>query len=318
MKPPRSSFSAIGLLVLAAVLWSLNGALIKVLNRYGLHGVTIACYRSLFAGLFLIPLAWRGFRTLRPTRGDRTVGEGPTSARPPGGRGRGFLFHTGVWITVATFALMTTSFVVACTKTEAANAIILQYTSTFWIFGLSPLITGERPSRKDVPYLFVAMIGVAVIFAGNAGTDLTGLVIALTAGLFYGLLVLLLRRLRDCDPAAVTVVNNLGTVVLLLIPTIWVSGLHPPARAVALLLVMGVVQLGLPYYFFSRGLQRIPAHRAALITMLEPVLVPVWAYLAVGDVVQWPTMVGGGLILAALVWFILSAQRRAAVVEPVD
>lgn len=318
MKPPRSYSSAFGLLLLAAILWSLNGALIKVLNRYGLHGVTIACYRSLFAGLFLIPLAWHGFRTLRPARGNGSIGKDPNPSLSPEGPGRGFLFHNCVWITVLTFALMTTSFVVSCTKTEAANAIILQYTSTFWIFGLSPLITGERPSRKDVPYLVVAMIGVAVIFAGNAGTDLTGLVIALAAGLFYGLLVLLLRRLRDCDPAAVTVVNNLGTVVLLLIPTILVGGLHVPVGAVALLLVMGVVQLGLPYYFFSRGLQRVPAHRAALITMLEPVLVPVWAYLAVGDIVQWPTMIGGGLILAALVWFILSAQRRAAVVASVD
>ncbi len=285
------------LLFVAAALWSLNGALIKLVNRHEVHGVTIAFWRSLFAGLFLMPLAWGRWHTLRAPLRAR---DGKAARAAP---------HWGILVSVVVFALMTTSFVVASTKTEAANAIILQYTSTFWIFGLSPLVTGEHPSLKDIPFLLAAMAGIGIIFVDNAATDLLGLVIALGAGFFYGLLVLMLRRVRDCDPGVITVMNNLGTALLLLVPAMMVGKWLPPIPALALLIGMGAIQLGLPYYLFSKGLAHVPAHEAALITMVEPILVPVWAYLAVGETVSKSTIAGGAVILAALVAFLLFKRR---------
>ena len=54
------------MLLLAAFFWSFNGLLIKLVNQggQGPDGLTIAFYRSLFAGLFLLPLAWGKFHTL--------------------------------------------------------------------------------------------------------------------------------------------------------------------------------------------------------------------------------------------------------------
>ena len=68
---------------------------------------------------------------------------------------------------------------------------------------------------------------------------------------------------------------------------------------------------GLPYYLYTLGLVRIPAHQAALITLLEPVLVPVWTYLAVSEKPPVETLIGGAIILAALVAFVLNAGRNA-------
>ena len=199
----RPSFLAgIALLVLAAVLWSLNGALIKLVydEGRGPHGVTIAFYRSLFAGLFLLPLARGRFHTLRHF--------GRRETRWP--------IRPAAISCIVFFTLMTVCFVVANTKTEAANAIILQYTSTFWVFALSPWLLKERAGRGDLWILSLAMAGIAVIFAGRAATNLAGLVIALAAGLFYGLETMMIRRLRDCDSAALIVVCQLGSVLLLL------------------------------------------------------------------------------------------------------
>lgn len=207
---------------------------------------------------------------------------------------------------------MTVCFVIASTKTEAANAIILQYTSTFWVFCLSGPLLGERPRAKDVWILGLAMIGIGIIFVGNASGDLLGLVIALGAGLFYGLLTLMIRLLRNADPAALTVANNLGA-ALVLFPVVWFTGgFLVSGRECALLVIMGVVQLGLPYYLYSLGLARVPAYQAAVVTLLEPVLVPVWTYLAVKEAVPMVTVVGGGVILAALLLFIRAARKSAA------
>ena len=313
----RSYFIGIVLLLASAVLWSLNGALIKLIHEEGRgpHGVTIAFYRSLFAGLLLLPLTRGKMHTLRRQNSDRKTRK--TSRGAPlllfAIRHSLFSLRPAAISCVVFFALMTVCFVLANIKTEAANAIILQYTSTFWIFGLSPWILRERPRMGDVWILGVAMIGIAIIFAGNAATDLFGLMIALASGLFYGLLTLMIRQMRDSDSAAVTVLNNLGSVLLLLPVALLVGGLIVSTRAWILLIVMGVVQFGLPYYLYTLGLVRVPAYQAALLTLIEPVLVPVWTYLAVKEEVPQTTIVGGGIILLALLLFLRAAgiQRKA-------
>lgn len=291
----RSYVWGVVFLLLASLFWSLNGALIKLIHEGGRgpDAVAIAFYRSLFAGLFLLPFArgrWRSLGGSKDNRPRRTI-------RP-----------TAVWCVVF-FTLMTTCFVIANTKTEAANVIILQYTSTFWIFALSPWLLRERARRGDLWILGLAMVGIAIIFAGNSSTDFVGLAVALASGLFFGLLTMMIRRLRDSDSAAVTVLNNLGSAVLLF-PLVWGMGaLFLSSRALILLILMGIVQFGIPYYLYTLGLARVPAYQASLITMLEPVLVPVWTYMAVGEGVGATTLIGGAVILAALTLFVLTARR---------
>lgn len=292
--PRNAALAGVLLVAGAAMLWSLNGALIKLMSREGANGVAIAFYRSLIAGLFLLPLARGRFHTLRPK--DRPAG--------------GLPLRSTAIVCAVLFTLMTLSFVIANTLTQAANAIMLQYTSTFWIFGLSPWLLKERPRRSDFWMLVLAMIGIGIIIAGNASATLVGLIVALGSGLFYGLLTLTIRQLRDSDSAAVTVVNNLGAALLLLIPALWVSGLSLTPRGWGLIVFMGIVQFGVPYYLYALGLARIPAYRAALITLLEPVLVPVWTYLAVREAVPAHTLIGGAIILLALL-LLLNTSRTS-------
>ena len=308
------------LLFAAAILWSLNGALIKLIDDRGRgpHAVTIAFYRSLVAGLLLLPVARGKIHTLRSRRhAPRTTGTLTPTFSPPldrPGASAGILdtllsLRPAALSCVVFFTIMTACFILANVKTEAANAIILQYTSTFWIFGLSPWLLGEKPRTKDLWILGIAMAGIAVIFAGNAATDLTGLALALASGLFYALLTMMIRRMRDSDSAAVTVLNNLGSALLLLPVVLLVGGLAVSTRSLLLLVFMGVVQFGFPYYLYALGLARVPAHQAVLMTLLEPVLVPVWTYLAVGEEVPPTTFIGGGVILMAMVLFVRSASR---------
>ncbi len=304
----------IALVFAAALLWSLNGALIKLVydDGRGPNGVTIAFYRSLVAGLFLLPLAWGKYHALtRDNLPTKVQVRGQTS-RPSPRRDRFFPFalRPAASACVVFFALMTICFVVANTMTEAANVIILQYTSTFWIFGLSPWLLREKPHGTDLWLLALAMVGIAIIFAGNASADLPGLIVALASGLFYGLLTLMIRRLRDADSAAVTVLNNLGSALLLLPLVLCVGDVLVTSRALILLIIMGVVQFGLPYYLFALGLVRIRAYQAGLITLAEPMLVPVWTYIAVKEAVPTTTAIGGGIILVALALFVRTARGR--------
>ena len=282
------------LLILTAALWSLNGPLIKLLQQGPLvvSGLAIAFYRSLFAGLTLTPLALPQLRTLR--------------------RGRPLVLLGAI----VAFTTLTVTFVIATTRTEAANAIILQYTSTLWVCLLSPFVLGERARRRDLAMLTAAVIGIGVIFAGQFSTDLPALCIGLLSGVAFGMTTMLLRLLRACAPAAVAWMNNLGS-ALLLAPAMIVWGSFAlDGRALLLLALMGAVQFGIPYYLYSWGLRKVQAYQAALVTLLEPVLNPVWTYLAVGEAPRHTTIGGGLLILGSLVAYIISTTRRPRNASP--
>ncbi len=301
----RNHLKGVVLLLCAALLWSLNGVLIKLVYRdgEGPSGVAIAFYRSLFAGIVLFPIAAGRFSTLLQPRTNRST------------KATIFRLRKSASSCVVFYSLMTVCFVVANTKTEAANAIILQYTSTFWIFGLSPWLLRETPRLKDVWILGIAIVGIVIIFFGNAVTDLFGLLNALAAGLFFGLLTIMIRRLRDADSAAVSVFNNLGSALLILPIVIWSGDLNISTRSLWLLIFMGVVQFGLPYYLYTLGLARVRAYKASLITMVEPILVPVWTFWIIGEVVPMSTAVGGSVILTALVLFTLLARPSAKTIR---
>ena len=241
----------------------------------------IACYRSAIAALFLLPFAWPHRRRLD-------------------------------WASAAMAAayIGTVTFVVLATKvTTAANAIFLQYTAPVFVYLLAIPILGERPAGRDWVALGMAMVGIGWIFSGAAGGDGGGALLGLASGISFGLLIVLLRRFSGRDPYWVIFCNN-AAVALLLSP--WLS--QPPwgsGQNLLLLLLLGIVQLGIPYVLFLRALRHVPAREAALIPLLEPLLNPVWVALAVGEYPSTATVVGAGFILLGLAGRYLKAANRA-------
>jgi len=287
-----AAWAGVAALVACAALWSLNGPLIKLLSPSepdsgaGVPGLTIACYRSLLGGLVVLPLAVQRARTLRNV-----------PARWP-------------IACVVAFTIMTACFVIATTQTAAANAILLQYTAPAWVWLLSPVVLRERPRRREAVWLAAALGGVAVIFFGNAGAGSRGLLIALVSGLFFAVLTMLIRGMRQVDANVVVAVNLLGS-GLLLIPAMVLWGeIALSMRRTLLMLALGVVQFGLPYVLFAWALQRVEAHRAALIVLLEAVLNPLWTWLVVGERVPPATLLGGPLILLGVAGSMGSSARR--------
>jgi drug/metabolite transporter, DME family len=81
----------------------------------------------------------------------------------------------------------------------------------------------------------------------------------------------------------------------------------------AFLVLFGAVQMAVPYFLIARGLRVVSAQEAGAITLLEPLLNPLWAYLVAPDV-ERPrayTMLGGTFILGGLLWRYWPGRRRA-------
>jgi drug/metabolite transporter (DMT)-like permease len=252
----------------AAILWSLAGIFIKFLD---LHPLTIVFYRSLFASL-----AFATF--LRP---------------------RQFRFEPAIAVSVLSYTAAISAFVAANKLTTAANAIVLQYTAPVFVFVFSRFIWGEKISRLNGMALAVAMIGVAIISQDSADKpELAGVLLALASGVLFAVYMVNLRRTEETAPVFLTWVNNFVCALLLL--GVIASQLALSPNQALILAVMGAVQLGLPYFLFSKGLRYVPVQEASLIALIEPVLNPLWVALIIGEIPSLATLVGGGIILLGL------------------
>jgi drug/metabolite transporter (DMT)-like permease len=138
-------------------------------------------------------------------------------------------------------------------------------------------------------------------------------VYGLLSGVSYGAIVLSLRLLRAEDGAWLVMLNNAVTAVVFL-PIVIHYGIWPSATQTAYLAGFGALQMGLPYLLFAHGLRRITGHEASGIVLLEPILVPVWVFLAWGHLAsyespRWWTLAGGGLILTGLLFRYAGIRR---------
>jgi drug/metabolite transporter (DMT)-like permease len=268
----------------AAVLWSLSGAITKSIE---LDGLTIAFYRGLFAGLVLLPVVPRERRVFCAV-----------------------MLPLGL-----VFGAMTGFFLGSMKATTAANAIYLQYSASFWVVPLGLLLLNERPDPRTLKGIALAVVGVAVIaaFGHGGGHEWLGVALGLASGVTYALVVIGMRSLRRLDPVWLSAVNNLlGTVALGLWMTATTGPPVLPSLPEALALAaFGAVQMAIPYALFARGLREVSAAEAGLISLVEPILVPVWVVLVAHERPSVPTMLGGTLMLAGV-----ASRYLPALVKP--
>lgn len=271
----------------AAILWSSGGFFAKapLFPKEDWPGPVLAFWRAFFASLVLVPLVRRPRWTWRLV---------PMALL---------------------FAAMNYTYLTCMAQSEATNAIWLQSTSPVWVLLVGTFFLGERPRGLD--WLLVAF-GAAgaglILYFELQGKAPQAMAYGLLSGLFYAGVVLSLRVMRDQEAMWLVAVNHVATAVLLS-PAVVTTGKWPEGSQWLYLAGFGIVQMGIPYFLFARGLRLIPGHEASGIGLLEPVLVPVWVYAAwhtSPDYMppKWWTLVGGGLILVGLVVRYLGARKR--------
>ncbi|HEY0006968.1 MAG TPA: EamA family transporter [Pyrinomonadaceae bacterium] len=219
-------------------------------------------------------------------------------------RREGFGFNRMTAITCVLYAGLLLCFVVATKLTTAANAIFLQYTSPVYLLLLEPLVYKEKFRLVDLITVIVCLAGMSLFFVGQLDTrSLTGNLVALASGLFMALYFLLLRhpRSQKVNRASSVIYGNL-LLVLLTAPFIFNHPPHVSVLNLGIVLYLGVVQLGLGYTLFTLGIARgVRSLDAGIIGYIEPVLNPVWVFLFLGEQPSHWALLGGGIIIFAVI-----------------
>ncbi|MEC9116011.1 MAG: EamA family transporter [Planctomycetota bacterium] len=216
---------------------------------------------------------------------------------------------------VLCFVAMNYTFLEAMVRTEASVVIWLQHTAPAWVLIGSVLFFHERVQRSDIWLLSLASIGVSIILIFQlGGKDPFSILLGLLSGITYAGVVLSLRWLRNEDAAWLITLNHLVT-ALAFLPAAMSYQVWPHDSQWLYLAGFGALQMGIPYVLFAAGVQRISGHQASGIVLLEPVLLPVWVYLAWHSQPDYQppsasTLIGATLILAGLVMRFFGAKNE--------
>src|SRR5205823_123069 len=255
----------------AALLWSSGGFFSKIAPTPPL---AVACGRSLVAGLFYLAILRPNLRAAR-------------------------------WSTAAAYAGCIVTFVTATRLTTAANAIFLQYTGPAYVLLLSPILLDEPFRAVDGFCVLLSLAGMSLFFVGKmeAGAA-AGNALGIASGVFFALAIVLLRREAKAGSGDALPSVTLGNLLAAGLTLPWAMLALPQMtslRGLLVLLYLGIIQLGAAYWLFVKGVRKVPAAEASLISMLEPVLNPVWVLIGTGERPGPWAIAGGAVVVASVV-----------------
>jgi drug/metabolite transporter (DMT)-like permease len=212
-------------------------------------------------------------------------------------------------------------FAVANKMTTAANAIFLQYTAPIYILIFAPFILKEKFRFSDLLTIIVCLGGMSLFFLDTApNKDLTpesqfiGNILGLLSGLSLGGYILLLRHPKAYrqNPASSVFYGNLFA-ILVMLPFIIPNPSAWTGKDILAVFILGVFQIGLAYYLFTYGVAHgVRSLDASIIGFIEPLLNPVWVFIFLGEKPSNWAILGGLIIIAAvLAHTLITARARA-------
>lgn len=280
MTTQKQKNTAILEMLVCATLWSIAGIFIKLIPW---NAFVIAGLRSLFAGL--VVLVYMKIRRLRLILNRRTVVAG------------------------VCMALLFFCFVGANKLTTAANAIVLQFTAPLFIMVLSVLFLHQKFRRADVLAVVFTMAGISLFFFDQLTPGhVLGNVVAILSGMFMALMYMNLGSCPETERMSSILIGQTLT-FLCGVPLLFTT--HPAFSALPVLyvVILGVVQLGIPYVLCARAAEHCPPLACSLLGALEPLLNPIWVFLFDGEAPGVFALAGGAVVIVTVTLWCIFGQR---------
>jgi drug/metabolite transporter (DMT)-like permease len=269
---------AILFMIVAALCWSSGGLLVRLLSFR--DAWEIVFWRSLFMAPFVAA-------TLAVMHGRRM---------PAAVRGVGW---PGV-LSAAFLAGQFFLFVASLTRTTVANTFVLMSVSPFLAALAARVFLGERVPRRTWVAMAVALAGIVIMFSDSLDAGrLSGNLLAIGVSVLFALNTTVLRKVH----AHVDMLPTVMLAGLLSIPLAlpFALPLEASPRDLAVLAVLGCVQLGTGCLLMVAASRHLTATELGLLALLEPILGPLWVWALLGDDPGRLALIGGAIVLAAVI-----------------
>lgn len=204
-------------------------------------------------------------------------------------------------------AVATVCFLNAMRLTAVADVMVIDAAMPFVTAALAWAILGERESRWTLGATTVAFVGVAIMAVPAVATDnVAGGLLAFAMTVLMSLVVVLIRRKRGVNMVP-AVCASAFLCSLLVSP--FASPLQASGPELGLLALFGTSQFGMGLLLLALGTPLVSATRGALIGVLQTPLATMWVWLAFAEQPAMPTLIGGAIVLAAVVADMLAPPR---------
>jgi len=263
-------------LLVTAFLWSTGGLLIKYIPW---SSFSIASIRGLISTLALLWL--------------RRLGSRPEQRAP-------LRFSKYNVAAGAAMFLTSTLFLAANKLTTAANAIVLQYIAPILVLLYTAIVEKRKPTKVEIVLTGMVFLGCVLAFSDKLGGNGTlGDILALLSGVTFTALLLISNK----EQTQVQDGQIIGSFLSFLccLPFLFVDeNLAITAPSVSAMLFLGLFQYSLAYYLFAKGVKMTEPVAASIILMVEPIMNPVWVFLALGEAPGPRAIAGFVLVVAAV------------------
>ncbi len=210
------------------------------------------------------------------------------------------------WISALVGAAATVCFISAFKYTSIANVSIIYAIVPFIVAVLAWVFMREKTTIKTIIAAAIALVGVAIMVGGSRGSSsLIGDILAICMAIGMATLVVIFRMYPGRPMVLSTIISALIHVVL---SFIFSSPFNVSIMDLILLVCFGAV-FATATILMIEGTRLIPASKSALISTAEAPLGPIWAWVVFAQIPLFETWIGGGLVLIAVLWNVMSEKR---------
>ena len=266
--------------IIAVVLYGTVGMFLRF---SGLPSEAVALYRGVLGALFILL-----YRSLR--------GEKPDTAAIR--RNLFLLILSGILLGLNWIFLFA-----AYVRTTVAVASLCNYMAPILVIAFAPLVLKEKLDLRKLPCIAVALLGIILVsnlFGGGIG-DPAGIIFGLAGAVCFAGIVFCNRRLRDI-PAMDRALMQLAVSALTVLPYVLLhnGGLPiPSGRALQIVLMLGILQTGIAYCLYFRGMAVLPVQTVAILGYLEPVVSVLCSAVFLHEPLRPLGWIGAVLVIAA-------------------
>ena len=196
-------------------------------------------------------------------------------------------------------------------NTSVANTLLLFSTAPFMTALLARIFLGEAVHWQTVIAIAIALAGVLLMVVGDTSTSaMLGDLAALAAALGFAVFTVSLRRGRSNDMMPSVLLSGLLSIpIMALICRHTGQTLTVAINDYAIATLLGVFQMGMGLLLFTLGSRVLPAAKLTLLSLSEVFFAPLWVWIFLGEVVSRQTLMGGGILVLAIVWNIIADHQ---------
>ncbi len=270
----------------SALCFSLAGLLVRFVETASPWQIIFYRCTSLCLAVLLFIAVRHGYRTLHQIRS--------LGWKAPAG---GILMGTAMIVVIFAFL-----------NTTVANVVFIAGALPFVVGVLAWLLLGERLDRATLIAMIAAFGGIGLMMAaGLGGGTLIGDLFAVAALLVFAGLVVILRAGKTVDMTPVLAIGAAFAAVAaaIMVPDFVVGG-----HDLTICVLMGAVQTFLSYLLMTYATRRLRAAELTIIGSIEFPIAPLWVWIAVAEIPSNASLVGGVLILSAVLGQALWTAKR--------